>query len=160
MFRQIGFAALMACQAAAAFAGGQVGTAEACFSDAATAHSDPAACVDAAQIDCLDNAVETPAVANLCLKNAQAAWSDALGARFASVVANADPAAAATLRIETKYDLLATLMQCDRMQELALATSDLTGPAIAVQTARCQATAAGLTYMRLYLRTQTQTKSE
>ena len=56
--------------------------------------------------------------------------------------------------IETKYDILSGLMQCDRMKELAQAMSEDTPEAVQRQYAQCSATAAGLAYARLHWRTR------
>lgn len=129
--------------------------ADACFSNAVATQTDPASCIDAAHDVCMVDSGETPAVATLCLAQAQAAWSGALASQIQSTLADVDERIAAVARIELKYDLLASLIQCDRLEELSKVASDLTGPEIAMQTMRCQSAASGLTYMRLFLRDQT-----
>lgn len=126
--------------------------AQACFDEAIATQSNPAPCVEAEQQACLNGAVEMPAVATLCLTQAQSQWSAAIGARIDAIVTNAPDTLAAIARIETRYDLLSNLLQCDRMEELALVGSEQTGEEILLQKTRCSATASGLTYMRLYLR--------
>jgi len=126
--------------------------AQACFAEAAQGQGDALACIDAAQDACMDNAQETPAVATLCFNEAQGAWSQALGARIQQLTTNADDTLAAVIRIETKYDLLGQLMQCDRVEALSVAASGLSGPMIALQKARCQSTASALTYLQLIQR--------
>ena len=126
--------------------------AEACFAQALADKTDPATCIDAEQAACMTGAQETPAVATLCFSQAQASWSGAVAARMQAVQSGAGETLATIVRIETKYDLLSALIQCDRVEELSLAASDLPGAAIAVQKARCQATASGLTYLWLHLR--------
>ena len=126
--------------------------AQACFDDAIATQSNPAPCVEAEQVACMGGAIETPAVATLCFMDAQSQWSAAIGAQIETIVTEAPPTIAAIARIETRYDLLSNLLQCDRMEELALVASDQTGEEILLQKTRCSATASGLTYMRLYLR--------
>jgi hypothetical protein len=72
-------------------------------------------------------------------------------------VTTAEPGIAHVARIETKYDLLTNLLQCDRLKELSLAVSQMGDDAVAVQDARCQATVSALSFMRLYLRGKPQT---
>ncbi len=150
MFRRIGLVPLVSCSAGAVIAQVDVRAAEACF----TAADDPATCVVGAQDPCLDKAGETPAVATLCFTETRAEWSAALGARMRDLMADSDPRLAAVAQIETKYDLLTNLLQCDRLRDLALATSDAPDPTIALNYARCQSTASGLSYMRLFLRSR------
>jgi hypothetical protein len=135
-----------------AFGGVEIDQVNACFDAAVTGKSNPAQCIDAAQNACLDNARDTPAVATLCYSDARNAWSAALSAALEKMTAHADEKLAAVARIETKYNLLANLMECDRIEELSVAVSDLTGNDIALQSTRCQATASAATYMHLYLR--------
>ncbi|SMX51136.1 hypothetical protein [Actibacterium lipolyticum] len=129
-----------------------IADAEACFAKAVTDNTNPAPCIDAAQSLCMIDAQETPAVATLCFNNAKDSWSGALGSRIQSFVADADETLAAVAQIETKYDLLSSLIQCDRIEELSIAASDIPGEEIAMQKSRCQSTASGLAYMRLFLR--------
>lgn len=135
-------------------AGVDLAQAQACFDTAASDQTNPSQCIDAAQNACMDNAQETPAVAALCFSDARAVWSQAIGAEMSDMSESAEEGLVAVARIETKYDLLANLLQCDRMEELSLAVSTLSSDAIALQSARCQSTAAALTYMRLYLSAQ------
>ena len=123
---------------------------DACFEAARTGQADPAVCINAAQDSCLDNAQETPAVSALCFLEAREAWSDAVSQTFAEIVPTMDETDAAVLQIETKYALLGNLLQCDRIEELSLAASDLTSEAISIQSARCQASATAAMYLRLY----------
>lgn len=143
---------LAAALGGAAAAEVDIAAANACIVDAASAGGNPATCIDAAQDECLSNAGATPAVSALCFTRARDSWSAALGEVIAEVVARSDDRIAAIARIETKYDLLSNLLQCDRVEELAIAASELSGEEIGVQKARCQSTAAALTYVQLFLR--------
>lgn len=151
------FAALVAGSATAQV---DVAVAEACFTNAVATQADPATCIISANAACMVDSTDTPAVATLCLSEAQQAWSIALASRIQSTLAGVDDRTAAVARIELKYDLLANLMQCDRLEELSKAASELTGSEIMMQTMRCQSAASGLTYVRLYLRDQTRETSQ
>ena len=143
------FAALLTV-AAPALAEVDLTAVDACFESARATQTDPAACINAAQDTCLDNAEDTPAVTTLCYVQARDVWSDGLARVFADIIPTMDGTDAAVLQIETKYALLGNLLQCDRIEELSLAASDLTGAAIALQSARCQASATAAMYLRLY----------
>jgi len=152
------FAVILAASPAAAAAnspGVGIAGVNACFDAAQKDGTSPGPCIDAAQDACLDNAQETPAVATLCYTEARKVWSGALSGAIAAMTAATDEKVGAVARIETKYNLLSNLMECDRVEELSRAVSELKGGAIAVQTARCQATASAATYMHLYLRAKT-----
>lgn len=122
---------------------------QACFEAARANEADPAQCINAAQDTCLDNAQDTPAVSALCFHQARDVWSDGLSGIFTDIVPTMNETDAAVLQIETKYALLGNLLQCDRIEELSLAASDLTIEEIALQSARCQASATAATYLRL-----------
>jgi hypothetical protein len=55
--------------------------------------------------------------------------------------------------VEVKYDMLGNLMQCDRMEALAL-IGDAEPAAIQRDKARCTAAATGLVLTRLLIRSQ------
>ena len=66
----------------------------------------------------------------------------------------ADDTATTIARIEAKYDVIGAMVQCDRIEALAKAASDLDGPQIALQKERCLARATRPeTYVRLFVRT-------
>tara|TARA_R110002096_G_scaffold201392_6_gene385895 strand:+ start:905 stop:1429 length:525 start_codon:yes stop_codon:yes gene_type:complete len=141
--------------AATDLAGVDISGFNACIDAAQKDGTNPGPCIDTAQVACLDNARETPAVATLCYTEARKVWSGALSGTIAEMTRSADEKVAAVARIETKYNLLTNLMACDRVEELSRAVSAMPGEAIALQTARCQATASAATYMYLYLREKT-----
>ena len=142
--------------AGSAWAEGDIAQVNTCLDKAAQGQGAPAACIEILQTPCLDNAQETPAVATLCLKNAQDVFSDGIAAVMAKTVAEFDERQAAVVRIEVKYDLLTNLLQCDRLEEVSLATTEISGAEATLQAARCQSTASALTYARLYIRSQSQ----
>jgi len=55
----------------------------------------------------------------------------------------------ALMTIGLKYDMLSGLLQCDRLEELALALSELSGEIIQRQKAQCLATTSGLALARV-----------
>lgn len=128
----------------------QVAGAEACLAGAVREGTDPALCLDAPDAACMDNAQETPAVSTACFAQLRAEWGAAIGKRMRSLP---EDTATTVARIEAKYDVISALVQCDRIEELAKATSDLGGPQIALQKERCLARANALTYVRLFVRT-------
>ncbi len=111
----------------------------------------PQGCVDAAHAPCLRVPAETPAVASLCFARARDDWSAAIAARMQALRAEAPEDMAARAGIEVKYDLLAALVQCDRMEAIARLRA---APAERVQLhkTRCTATASGLACIRLLWR--------
>lgn len=128
----------------------QVAGAEACLASAVRNGTDPALCLDASDAACMDNAPETPAVSTACFAENRAQWGAAIGKRMKSLP---DDTATTVARIEAKYDVIGAMVQCDRIEALAKAASDLDGPQIALQKERCLARANALTYVRLFVRT-------
>ncbi|MBN7783625.1 hypothetical protein JYP51_01760 [Ponticoccus gilvus] len=112
--------------------------------------SRPGACVAEGLSACDSEPSDMPAVAMLCYQKAQDGWGEGLAARMAEVRATASQQIAALTSVEVKYDLLGKLMQCDRLEELALIGE---GDAQAIQRdkARCAAAATGLTFVRLLI---------
>lgn len=126
-------------------------TVRSCVETAAELGQKPTTCVDDAHAPCLQVSTETPAVAGLCFAETRQDWSDAIAARMAELGEKAPERIAALAGIEVKYDLLSALVQCDRMEELAL-LRELPAEEIQLQKARCTATASGLAYIRLLWR--------
>ncbi|SPF78017.1 hypothetical protein [Pseudoprimorskyibacter insulae] len=91
---------------------------------------------------------DAPAAATLCYIEAKDTWSGGIAARLDAIRAKGNEKITAIAGIEVKYDLLANLLQCDRIEELA-GLSDLPAEAITLQKARCQAAAAGLALTKL-----------
>ena len=110
-----------------------------------------AACLNRALSECLAYPAEAPAAATLCFRDARQVFSDAVAARMAALRETAPEGVAAVAGIEVKYDMLAHLLQCDRLEELALLEAGPT-EAITRQKARCTATAAGVVYLRMIQR--------
>lgn len=57
------------------------------------------------------------------------------------------------VEISTRYDILGNLMQCDRLHEMNLVMQE-DADAINLQNFRCQATAMGMAYVKLYVQSQ------
>jgi hypothetical protein len=125
-------------------------TVEACMQTQAAAGASPAECVSTVMSECIDFGFESPASAVLCFRNAGTAWGDLLKQALSKVEMVAPAQVYTFAEINTRYDLMKSLLECDRIKEMAIA-SDQDGNAINVQDARCQATATGLTYLKVTL---------
>lgn len=122
-----------------------------CVATALDLDKKPTGCVDSAHTACLRISSDTPAVAALCFEDRRADWSTAITQRMDHLRSAAPERIAALAGIEVKYDLLASLVQCDRMEELAL-LREVAAEEIQIQKSRCEATASGLAYIRLLWR--------
>ena len=129
----------------------------ACLETQIEANQPAAACVQAQHDFCFgfDPDVE-PASATLCFVEAKEVWSGGIRAQLEAVEALGDEDIAAVAGIEVKYDLLANLLQCDRMHDLARLT-DTPAEALTLQKARCEATSAGLVLTKLTLQSRSLT---
>lgn len=126
----------------------------ACLSERLASGQLPASCVDEAQAACMTINRETPAVATLCFVEVEKEWQSGIAVLMGTIKENAPEEIAAIAGVEGKYDLLSALLQCSRMEELAIVVGRDSDEAIIRQNARCKANAAGLTYARLYLRSR------
>lgn len=140
----------------AAMAGADVTLArvDACLSERLAAGQPPAACVEEAHATCMRVDNETPAVATLCFVEAEKVWNGGIAGVMAQLADKAPEEITAIARIEVKYDLLAALLQCRRLEELSLSVGRDSDEMILRQNARCKANATGLTYALLFLRSQ------
>lgn len=125
-----------------------------CLSDRLAAGQSPATCVEDAQSACLTVTSEAPAVAALCFVEVEKEWQAGLSSLMSAIREKAPEEIAAIASIEGKYDLLSGLLQCSRMEELALVIGREDQDALLRQNAGCKANAAGLTYARLFLRSR------
>ncbi|WP_218588655.1 hypothetical protein [Marivita hallyeonensis] len=128
--------------------------ADACLAARLVQQQNPASCVDEAHQRCLTTPDDMTASAVLCYNQAREAWRIGISAEMERIAETADDRIAAIAGVELKYDLLANLMQCDRMEELAKVGSEATGNQIARQRAQCEASASGLAYLRVKMRAQ------
>jgi hypothetical protein len=128
-----------------------LGKVDGCVTNARDLDLSPLSCVDDAHAPCLEIHSETPNVTSLCFIQAQDSWSKGI-ARHMEVLTEQAPAEIVTIaKIEVKYDLLASLLQCDRMDELA-ALQGSTEEERLMQKSRCSATASGLAFVRMIWR--------
>lgn len=130
-----------------------LGAVAACAASHKAAGTVPAPCVAEAMAACHAVPADAPALASACYRDAREVWSQGIAAHMATIRESAPEEIAAIAGVEVKYDLLAGLIQCDRMEALALI-----GPAEAADIQRqkdgCAATAAGTAYLRLVWRSQ------
>ncbi len=138
------------CLGNAAAAAVDLPAAKSCF----LAKTDPTTCIDAAQQDCMTDLQAAPSVATVCYGQTQSGWSEGITTQMDAIASQPDDTLTAVARIETQYDLLANMLQCDKIEALSKAASDLTGEQIGAQKAACQSTATGLSYMRIMLRSR------
>jgi len=115
--------------------------------------TDPALCATAAQKDCLAFPETAPSAAAECFLNAKAEWDGLIAGRMKAIAETAPERVAAIARIEVKYDLLANLLHCDRLEELAR-LGDTDDEHLLRQRTQCEATAAGLSYLKLLRRSE------
>lgn len=111
-----------------------------------------AECVNAAQVQCLEFQDASPA-ATECFIAFKESWGEMISARMQEIEAAAPAQITALAKIELKYDMMQNLLQCDRIEELAM----LTRPdeaALVWQRARCEATATGLAFIKLVLQSR------
>lgn len=134
--------------AAPAALAGDFDSARACL-DARIAANEPVAdCVQETQTACLS--FEAPSLAGAdCFRRAKDRWGGLIAQRMDQIRDGAREEVAAIAAIEVKYDLKGNLMQCDRMEELSLVQQD-PGEATVYARLRCEATAVGLAYAKLY----------
>lgn len=125
-----------------------------CLTERLAGAQPPATCIDDAQVSCVSVNRDTPAVATLCFVEVEQEWQAAIASLMKTISQNAPEEIAAIAGIEAKYDLLSSLLQCSRMEELSLSVGRETGEAIQRQNAHCKANAAGLTYARIFLRSR------
>jgi hypothetical protein len=127
-------------------------TLNACLSERIETEAQLLDCVSAAIEPCLSEPDDMNAVAALCFREARGQLDAGISAGMSDLRASASDEISTLVSIELKYDILSGLLQCDRMEELAVALSEYDAEAIQRQKAQCQATTSGLAYARLTLR--------
>lgn len=152
------FPAIILALPVAAFAddseGDAVAQLTACVKEHASAGSEVAGCIDAAHRECLQYPPDTaPEAATKCFLDRKKLWGDAVTDQMDRMKSDTDERSFEIARINTRYDLTANLLQCDRLTELAQ-LQDQPGPQVQTQQARCEATATGLTFIKLLLRSR------
>lgn len=126
----------------------------ACLNARLAENQTPAPCVDQAHQRCLTTPEDMTASAVLCFRQARETWNIGIATEMEHIRKAASDRIASIAAIELKYDLLANLMQCDRMEELAKVGSDASGDQISRQRAQCDASASGLAYLRVKIRSR------
>lgn len=152
-FGAFGVLALL-CAGAAAHAKVDLAEARTCIADSIAATVSPAVCIDAAHAACHTVAPENAATAIVCFRDARAVWDGGITDALARLRASADDTRAAIGAVELKYDLIGSLTQCDRLEELAIVGSDTPPETILRDKSGCEAAAAAFAYIRLHLRAQ------
>lgn len=127
-------------------------TPQACIEAQLKAGAPPADCVNRHHAECFQYEDGSPASLS-CFLKAKDYWGELIKERMEQISADAPEEIRAIAGIEVKYDLKANLLQCDRMRELTLLRKD-PSDATAVANARCEATAVGLAYVKLYLQSK------
>lgn len=120
-----------------------------CVTGAIESGTSPTECIEQAHTDCLNAMADTPTVATLCFVTAKEAWNAGISTAMSDVTAIASETIAAIAGVELKYDILGNLVQCDRMEELALLAETASPEQILLQKTRCTARALGMAYIRL-----------
>ncbi|WP_238367481.1 hypothetical protein [Mesobacterium pallidum] len=106
-------------------------------------------CLAVAHAACDAIPAETPAAAIACYRAAEQGWTDAIKSTLQSRAETMAPDALTALSINTRYDLMTALLQCDRRQEIGLAVTQDPAPEIQAARARCGALSAALVLARL-----------
>lgn len=122
-----------------------------CIDDALSREADPTACLTEALAPCASITSETPAVASVCFRAVRDTFNSGIAARLDTLRQDTSGQMSAIAGIEVKYDLLGALLQCDRLEELAL-LGDAEIAQIQRRSDQCTARATGMTYLRLLWR--------
>ncbi|MDA7426172.1 hypothetical protein [Thalassococcus lentus] len=126
--------------------------ADTCLAQKLELGQNPAQCVNDAHFACSQETPERHNVASLCFVEAQNAWDQGIAAQMAALRDETDEETVALAAIELKYDLLIARAQCDRLKELRMVSGDENPEVMQRQSAQCFATASGLAYVRLQIR--------
>ena len=137
--------------ATATAAGADLSGADLCISNAVSSAQNPADCLTALHAPCLAFPASSTPQATLCFHETAQQWDGLIRGKLADLKAAGDPEIVAVAAIESRYDLLSNQLQCDRLDELS-ALYKQPDDARLLQKTRCEAAAAGLTYIRLMLR--------
>lgn len=130
---------------------------ETCLATQAEKGQPSIACINEAQGTCIQYIADAPQAALHCFLESQKAWSDYIGARMEWVAKEGGDDIAAVAGIEVKFDLLQNKLQCQRMSELAMLRTAVTEQT-QIQAARCDATANGLVFAKLFIQSQSLNK--
>lgn len=127
-------------------------TLEACLAQRIDNEAQMLNCVTEALSPCLAEPDDMNSVAALCFRDSRRQFDQGLSARMVDLRGQADDTLVTLVSIELKYDIFSGLLQCDRLEELARALSEISQEAVQRQKAQCQATTSGLALARLQLR--------
>ncbi|MDU8927057.1 hypothetical protein RXV86_06650 [Alisedimentitalea sp. MJ-SS2] len=142
----LAFAGLHAMQSSAQAA--EFGDMTACLKAQIEAGQPIVQCVTELQSICLS--YDAPSMAGAdCYRRAKDHWGGLIAAKMDQITTSASEEVAAIAGIEVKYDLKGNLMQCDRMEELAL-VQKTPGEETVYTRLRCEATAVGMAYAKLF----------
>lgn len=129
--------------------GADLSQTESCVAAALKANSSPADCLATLHAPCLNFPASASPQSALCFVETRKSWDQRIKDRLEKLAD--DPAVAAVASIESRYDLMANLLQCDRLDELS-ALYKMDEDQRLLQKTRCEAAAAGLAYIRLLVR--------
>ncbi|MBD1545371.1 hypothetical protein [Roseibium aggregatum] len=151
-----GFALVAANPGAAsdANAGADLSGTESCVSTAVEAQRPPGDCLMELHAPCMAFPPNSKALATLCFVNTRKNWDARIKERLSTIAKTAAPRIASIANIESRYDLLSNLLQCDRLDELSALYQTADEDRL-LQKKRCEAAAAGLAYIRLLVRSET-----
>ncbi|WP_435257317.1 hypothetical protein ACSBLW_14510 [Thioclava sp. FR2] len=124
--------------------------AEMCLTEAIEASANPAECLMKIHSPCLAYSQAAAPQASLCYVEMRKGWDAKIKAMLEAASASEDARLAASFRIESKYELLANLLNCDRLDELAELYKQPETERI-LQKTRCEATASAVTFIKLFV---------
>ena len=124
--------------------------AELCLTESIKAAANPAECLMKVHSPCLAYSQATAPQASLCFVEMRKGWDAKIKTLLEEVSVSGDAKLAASVRIESKYELLANLLNCDRLDELAELYAQPETERI-LQKTRCEATASAVTFIKLFV---------
>lgn len=124
--------------------------AETCLVKAIAAAGNPAECVMKVHSPCLAYSQAAAPQASLCFAEMRMGWDAKLKGLLETISGSNDVRRAASTRIESKYELLTNLLNCDRLDELAELYAQPETERL-LQKTRCEATASAVTFIRLFV---------
>lgn len=124
--------------------------ARSCFKEQLGAGQPIMLCIERAAHECSQFPAGN-AAGILCYVKAKDRWGEQIAAQMEKIKGEKDEREATIIGIELRYDLQANLLQCDRVEELALvdgAPDEMTAHSKAI----CESVAVGISYSRLLAR--------
>ncbi|MBF9040130.1 hypothetical protein LSUCC0387_04400 [Rhodobacterales bacterium LSUCC0387] len=120
-----------------------------CLSEGTQDEEGVLSCIDEALNPCLTQSEDMSSVATLCFIEARGQFDEGISSAMGDIRGRVDEQLVVLMTIGLKYDMLSSLLQCDRLEELAIALSELSGEIIQRQKAQCLATTSGLALARV-----------